>query len=302
MAEANQKLGEPKVSVIIPIFRNWDDVYVCVEALLRQTYRGKFEILVVNNDAKGEFPSRLTTTDRVRLLHEPKAGSYAARNAGIRAAAGEIFAFTDADCIPDNEWIERAIAGLKANPEASRLAGKIELTFRHPKKHSPVELFEQVFAFQQERKVNEEGSAITANMFARCEVFETVGDFDESMKSGGDSDWGIRAAKAGFGIIYVPGVRVLHPARYSWGQLYSKTVRLYGGKWQRAHRVSQSPLTIGQKAKIFKPGTSTVRSVFRAPQLSSYEKLKVFLVILFVGTVQLSEHVRLLIGGSPRRD
>jgi cellulose synthase/poly-beta-1,6-N-acetylglucosamine synthase-like glycosyltransferase len=43
----------PRLSVIIPVYRDWDDLRRCLAALAQQTWpAGDFEILVVNNDTQ----------------------------------------------------------------------------------------------------------------------------------------------------------------------------------------------------------------------------------------------------------
>ena len=67
--------------------------------------KDQVEIIIVDNNS----------TDRTRdIIHqypvlavvEPKPGSTAARNAGIRMARGDIMAFTDADCLVKRQWAQ----------------------------------------------------------------------------------------------------------------------------------------------------------------------------------------------------
>lgn len=293
-----------RFSVIIPVWHQWDSLRVCLQGLSDQTHFNEIlEIVVVNNDPDDNPPEWVKTIKKLLLLNESKPSSYAARNAGVKAAHGKILAFTDADCIPARDWIEQALAVLREHQDIPRLAGKIELFFRHPEKRSAVELFEQVFAFQQERKVIREGSAITANMFIRSYVFKTVGLFDETLKSWGDTEWGTRAARSGFPILYVPNVRVTHPARYSLRQLYKKTVRLYGGKWSIAQSKYDGPPPLLKMFHVWPPGLSSIRTALSTPLLkTTFQRIKVLCLIAFVGVTQLVEYVRLRFGAAPRRE
>src|SRR6056297_2744809 len=112
----------PFVSVIIPVFHDWDSLTVCLQALSDQTYpQQKFEVIVVNNDPD-DNPQLCPKLPNLRLLDENTPGSYAARNTGIRAAYGQVLGFCDADCIPELDWIEQGIQDLQSSPEVSRLA------------------------------------------------------------------------------------------------------------------------------------------------------------------------------------
>jgi len=83
---------------------------------MAQDYRTeRREIVFVDNGTEGTSSTRsvdpsvkiLDQFSEIRLISEPKRGAYIARNAGVRAARGEILAFTDADCAPDANWLTR---------------------------------------------------------------------------------------------------------------------------------------------------------------------------------------------------
>lgn len=88
----------PYASVIIPTYRDVERLQKCISALKRQEKFTNFEVIIVNNDSTD---LKIAVPDnRFRVIAEKKSGSYAARNAGIKAAKGKVFSFTDSDCIP----------------------------------------------------------------------------------------------------------------------------------------------------------------------------------------------------------
>jgi glycosyltransferase involved in cell wall biosynthesis len=297
--------GLPFVSVIIPVYKNWVALQLCLESLRHQTYpSSSYEVIVVDNDCSTDYSSFKNLTKGIRIIRESKTGSYAARNKGIEQAKGEILAFTDSDCLPNQDWIEEGVKVFQSTPGLTRVAGPVDLEFLHPEKHHPVELYEKVFAFPQEKKVKQEGTSVTANLFVCSNVFSSLGLFNENLKSGGDIEWGRKANSAGFEIVFAPQVRVFHPARRTWSSIARKGVRIYGGFWELTDRRNRSILRnlIGGIG-IFKSSAWRISTTLSTTELQTFtERLKVIVVIVFIQLVQFYEHNRLLIGGQPRRN
>src|SRR5690606_5441110 len=217
---------------IIPIYKDWDRLFVCLEALSRQTFsKEAFEVIVVNNEPtesvfdSSPFQSKLNLV----FLHEDFPGSYAARNKGLKIAKGDIVGFTDSDCIPHDKWIENAVAYFNDDSN-DRVAGKVKLFFENSKRKSAAELYESAFSFNQRRNVNKYGASITANFFTRRQFFDDVGFFDNRRKSGEDFGWNRRANNEGLSLIYADDVVVEHPARANLAGLADKKRRVLGGK------------------------------------------------------------------------
>jgi len=169
------------------------------------------------------------------------------RNAGVRAAEGEIIVFLDAGCRPSPEWLaqlvrpvlqdEHLAAGITVSPPGSkgervadRLMVKGTLTNRYIKECS------------------------TINLAFRREVFDTVGGFDEGFAYGSDIDFSWRVTDAGFRIRGVPGAVARHDAGTLRRQLrrsyvYGKArVRLY-----RKHRARLRQLIRNDAAVVAYP-------------------------------------------------
>lgn len=223
----------PFVSVIVPTYRDWTCLQRCLDALARQTYPAtSCEILVVDNDPAGELPAGFCLPANARYLRESQPGSYAARNSGIAAARGSVLAFTDADCVPRNDWLDSAVRVLLQG--TGRVAGRIELFYRHAEP-GLVELYESLTAFDQAGYAAS-GGAVTANMVTWASSFDRAGLFDATLFSGGDNEWGRRADACGLSVVYAEHVVVGHPARSELAQLKAKIRRVEGGAGELARR------------------------------------------------------------------
>ena len=90
----------PKLSVIIPIFKVEDYLERCVLSVINQDYRN-IEIILVDDGSPDRCPqicdTLALTDDRIVVIHKPNGGLSSARNTGIDAARGEYLAFLDSD-------------------------------------------------------------------------------------------------------------------------------------------------------------------------------------------------------------
>ena len=216
---------QPSVSVIIPTYKEGDILRGCLDALLVQSYPDDLLEIIVANNCPSEPIRFVADYPSITFIDEAKPGSYAARNAALAVAKGEIIAFTDADCTPDTHWIEHAVAALQSGVDV--VAGHVELYF-HSNKLNAAECYEKAFAFRQDQNARQ-GRSVTANMVTWKKCFDQIGLFDDSLMSGGDSKWSKAASGAGLRLEYVSGAVVNHPARSSVSGLLIKAKRVAGG-------------------------------------------------------------------------
>jgi GT2 family glycosyltransferase len=212
-----------RVSVIVPHYSDLRRLAECLDALEAQTtLRGEFEIVVAdNNSPEGPAAIERVIAGRARLATSLEKGAGPTRNAGARAAEGAIFAFTDCDCVPAPQWLEEGLAALGRHDV---VGGGMRVSVADPERVTPVESFERVFAFDNERYVREKGFTVTANLFCRREVFEAVGGFRNGVSE--DVEWCHRATAKGFSLGYADRALVEHPARQTWDELTRKWARL----------------------------------------------------------------------------
>lgn len=188
-----------RVSVVVPTRNRAAFLPRLLQALDRQDCR-PLEVIVVDDASSDETPEileRWRGEGRVVLRQDRPGGSYAARNAGRRAARGEIIAFTDDDCIPDRGWI----AGLTRAMEGGAL-GAQGMTLAEPGERTP-------FTHQIDQR--RPGPPYrTCNIAYRRDILERVGGFDESFRWYGDNILGLRARQIGE-IAWAPDAVVRHP-------------------------------------------------------------------------------------------
>lgn len=187
---------------------------------------------MVDNDSHDATWERLqnfqySSVVPLRLLRENTiSSSYSARNAGIRAARGQILAFTDADCRPKPDWLSKLVQGFRSR-RVGLVAGEIEPA----PGDTWIEHYSARWGMLSQRYTLAHPYlryAQTASLAVRRSVFLDVGLFRPQMTSGGDADLCWRAIGAGWGLEFVPEAAVLHHHR--------TTVRCLWEQWQRYGR------------------------------------------------------------------
>ena len=95
----------PKISVIVPVYNGAEFLRPCVDSILAQSFCD-LEIILVDDGSTDESPEicdwYASQDKRVICIHQANAGAAAARNCGLKAAAGEYIAFVDSD-----DWIDQ---------------------------------------------------------------------------------------------------------------------------------------------------------------------------------------------------
>lgn len=221
-----------RATVIIPVYNQPEFLAKCLAALAQQTLsRDKFEVLVVDNGSDHSPAEVVSQHTFARLLEEAKPGSFAARNTALQVARGEIIAFTDADCVPDPEWLENAIAALDSG-DIDVVAGRIDVAIEDPARPTTIELFDAAIRFDQRARVAATNGVVTANLVTRRDIIDAVGPFDDSLMSGADAVWSSHAAKHNYRVRYVDNAIVVHPARASLDEVLTQARRRAGGDYQ----------------------------------------------------------------------
>lgn len=108
----------PLISVIIPVYNVEPYLKRCVDSVLAQTY-ANLEIILVDDgspDNCGQICDEYSLADtRIKVVHQENCGLSAARNTGLRHAAGDYIGFVDSDDIIDKEMYAVLYAAMEEN-------------------------------------------------------------------------------------------------------------------------------------------------------------------------------------------
>lgn len=283
-------MDRPRTTVVVPAYGPPAQLDALLAALQDQ-HLAADEVLVVDNHAT----PTLRAPAPVRVLHEPRPGSFAARNRALAEATGDVAAFTDLDCLPRPGWLA---AGVAALGPGQLVAGRIvTVTSSRP---SLAESYDRATAFPQERYVAD-GHAATANLFAWRADLVALGGFDDELLSGADFDLTARAVAAGLELRYCAEAVVDHPARGTFGALAAKARRLTAGKLTAARRDGPSR-TAATVLRLLRPPLRDALGAARAPGLGPVRRLGLLGVWASLRLVVAGECARWLVGrGEARR-
>jgi len=289
-------LNHIKVSVVVPVFEQWDVIDRLMESLVNQTLPlEKWELLIVNNGSR-DIPDYFELPRFATLIHCLKPGSYSARNKGVEMASGDLIAFTDADCIPDKHWLEEILFQSESSGDNTLIAGAVKMKGGENGFCSDAEVYDVVMGIPQTEYVRK-GYAVTANLLVPRAVFERVGLFDSSRFSGGDADLCRRALARGFVLNYSSSAVVYHPARSDINDLVLKRKRIKGGQVTCGSYYRRCRYVIF----TFLP---PVKGFLKALLLNDYNvhlKKVVLKVMIYLWFVEMQEVIRLLLGKEPER-
>jgi len=197
----------PFISVIVPVYNASKTIRQLIISLMNQSYpKDKYEIIIVDDGSKDETVEIVMSMARNNLQPNVKViklghnyGPATARNHGVMEAKGEIIAFTDADTLPDQNWL-RGLVEAFDNENVGGVRGETltDSYLLFPVRVAPVG-----------------GGYKTCNIAYRKDVLKNVGLFDESFRHpfGEDGDVAHRVLKKGFLIKDSPKAIVFHPVK-----------------------------------------------------------------------------------------
>ncbi|MBI2129648.1 glycosyltransferase [Candidatus Woesearchaeota archaeon] len=234
-----------KASVIVVTYNEERNIADCLNSLVNLDYNKKdYEILVVDGnssdktkDIAGDFIKKFKNKVKIRLINNPKRFIASSRNVGLRNAAYELIAFTDADCIVPKDWLKILVEGYeKLKGKSVAAVGGANI----PPKNAPNFMAAVGIAFdsflgslgsaqaKKFSKITFVPSLPCCNALHSKKLLLEVGGFDEKLRNMcEDYDVNFKLRKRGYKIAVLPNSFVWHKLR-STPMKFLKNMYAYG--------------------------------------------------------------------------
>ena len=203
--------GLPKVSVVVCAYNAASTLRECLASIERVEYPD-YEVILVDDGSTDLTPQIAADFPKVRTVRQDNHGLSFARNVGAEHARGEIVAYTDADCVVDEDWLRclmqamrdqgvPAIGGPNITPHSD--GWNARCVAASPGNPSHV-------MFDDRHAEHIPG----CNMAFRRDSLLGLGGFDAQFRTAGDDvDFCWRLLDHGGAIGYAPGAFVWHHRR-----------------------------------------------------------------------------------------
>ena len=226
------------ISIIIPSYQSSNYISHCIKALKAQTYpKKKYEVIIVDNNSNDGTVKIIRQYEEIKLLNEERQGAYFARNLGIEASKSPIIAFTDSDCAPFADWLEKINIAM-SDPNVCIVLGDR----RYAKKTKSLSLLADFESEKSNYIASNDAADVyygyTNNMAVRKALFDEVGLFP-TVSRGGDSLFVGRVVDriSTDVVVYDPNICVTHlEIKNLWGYYKKRIIRGFSNQKMSSYR------------------------------------------------------------------
>jgi glycosyltransferase involved in cell wall biosynthesis len=188
-----------RISCIIPVFNGERYVAEALDSVLAQELAPSEIIVVDDGSTDGTADVLRTYAGSMRVVRQPNLGVSAARNAGLRAATGDVIAFLDSDDLWPAGRMKVLAASLAADDGADVVAGLVETLDQRPARPAVREDLRTM------HRVHLVGSTLM-----RRSVFERVGAFNEALRVVEDTEFIVRARAGGITFKTIDAISLIY--------------------------------------------------------------------------------------------
>jgi glycosyltransferase involved in cell wall biosynthesis len=249
-------------SIIVPTYNRPKQLVICLQSLTRLDYpRDQFEVIVIDDGSDTSlqpvvdcFSNHLDIT----LLNQIHAGPAAARNIGAERAKGVFLAFTDDDCTPAPDWLQKLAKHFTEVPEHA-IGGRVLNALSKNPYATTSQIIVDVAYVHYNVNPNLARFFASNNLAVPAGPFHAIGGFDPTFRTAEDREFCDRWQHHGFQMTYIPEALIYHSNALNFCSFWRQHFN-YG---KGAYRYHQKRTQYG--AGRFRPDLKFYRRLFFIP-------------------------------------
>jgi glycosyltransferase involved in cell wall biosynthesis len=213
-----------------------------MEAWLRQTGRSRVaEWIIVSPRRASPEEAEILRKAPARWIERPATRYYGLKNEGIRQARGRFIALADADALPADDWLERALEVFEeSHPTVALVTGRSRFL--------PGPFSRELAIAQlpnQADRPEDTTHFLAHNVLLHANIVRPLLFSGDEIRLGPDAHLAARLLEAGFQLRYDPSLRVTHNYSRRWTEIYRHCVVVgyaYGRFQRHMGEPHESPL------------------------------------------------------------
>ena len=216
------KVDEPKASIIIPVYNQWNYTAACLHSLLAVENNCSFEVIVVDDHSSDRTDQHLSGIDGItHLRNDQNLGFVGSCNRGAKHARGEFLVLLNNDTQVTDGWLDELINTFEREPQAGLVGARLVYPDGRLQESGGI-IFNDGSGWNYGRDqeaddprylfTREADYCSGAAIALKTSLFQEIGAFDERYAPAyyEDTDLAFRIREAGLKVFVQPSSAVIH--------------------------------------------------------------------------------------------
>lgn len=214
--------NQPKVSIIIPVYNQFEYTYNCLESIHKNSGDISYEIIVADDCSTDLTKDLEKVAEGINVIHNEKNLRFLLNcNNAARQASGEYIVFLNNDTQVQAGWLDALVSVMERDPRIGMAGSKLLYSDGHLQEAGGI-IWKDASAWNYGNRQNPNDSEFSyihetdyisgAAIMIRASLWKEIGGFDERFAPAycEDSDLAFEVRRHGYKVVYQPKSEVVH--------------------------------------------------------------------------------------------
>lgn len=230
---------DPKVSIVIPVFNQWNYTYSCLKAISENTKEISYEVIIADDASSDETKEIAACVENiVHLRNEENLGFLLNCNQAAQYAKGQYILFLNNDTNVQPNWLKSLVELIEGNDEIGMVGSKLVYADGRLQEAGGI-IWKDASGWNyghlddpekpEYNYVKEVDYISGASIMIRAQLWREIGGFDKRYIPAyfEDSDLAFEVRRHGYKVVYQPKSVVVHFEGISHGTNTGSGIKSY---------------------------------------------------------------------------